>query len=111
MADANKAAAKDSDLSGVDEKKSDVSNKNHAEHESKSIVDTVKEKAAGAYTFVAGGEGDKGLVGTVKEKAAEACHFVAEKFSEATHALSGDKEAPKDKASEKTSEVKADAQK
>jgi len=107
------------------------SNKNSAEHEAKGLVETVKEKAAEAYTYVAGGEGDKGLVGTVKEKATEAYNYVAEKVSEATHAVSGEAnkevakdsnqsvgtrasaavDAVKDKANEKASGVKAEAHK
>jgi len=123
----NKTAAKDSDRSigdrighGVDavkdkfdEKKSEVSkdaNKNAAEHEAKGLVETMKEKAAEAYNYVAGaaagvagaaagvaGEGGA-IVGTVKEKATEAYNYVAEKVSEATHAVTGDanKEVAKD---------------
>jgi len=88
-------------MDGVDAVKDKIdvskeSNKNSAEHEAKSLVETVKEKAAGAYNYVAGGEGDKGLVGTVKEKATEAYNYVAEKVSEATHAVTG--EANKDVA-------------
>jgi len=96
------------------------------------LVETVKEKAAGAYNYVAGGEGEgKGLVGAVKEKATEAYNYVAEKVTEATHAVSGEAnkevakdpnqpigtrasaavDAAKDKVQEKTSECKAEAHK
>jgi hypothetical protein len=147
--EANKAAAKDSNQSvgarvshgvdavkdKVDEKKSELSkesNKDSAEHEAKGIVETVKEKAAEAYNYVAGtGEDGKGLVETVKEKASEAYNYVAEKVSEATHAVTGDAnkevakdsdqpigtrasaavDAAKDKVNEKTSEFKAETHK
>jgi len=147
--EAHKHAAKDSDRSvgdrvchGVDaakdkfdEKKCEASkesNKSSAEHEAKGLVETVKEKAAEAYNYVAGGEGEgKGLVGTVKEKATEAYNYVAEKVTEATHAVTGEAnkevakdsnqsvgtragaavDACKDKVHEKTSEVKAESHK
>lgn len=81
----------------VNEKTAEASkeaNKDAAHHEAKSLVETVKEKAAEAYAYflffcsqieivsifsynyVAGGEDGKGLVETVKEKAAEAYVFV-----------------------------------
>ncbi|CAM4927093.1 unnamed protein product [Rotaria socialis] len=75
------------------------STKSSVEQDVKNFVEAVKEKAAGAFNFVAGGEGEgKGLVGTVKEKAAEAYHYVAEKVTEATHVVTGDsnKEVIKD---------------
>jgi len=147
---AHKEGAKDSDRSvgdrlnhgvgavkdKIDEKKSEASkesNKSSAENEAKGIVETVKEKAAEAYNYVAGsGDNDgKGLVETVKEKAAEAYNYVAEKVTEVSHAVTGDAnkevakdsnqsigtragaavDAAKDKVHEKTSEVKAEAHK
>ncbi|CAF4091404.1 unnamed protein product, partial [Rotaria magnacalcarata] len=86
----------------TDENKSEAgkeSTKTSVEQDVKSFVEAVKEKAAGAFNFVAGGEGEgKGLVGTVKEKAAEAYHYVTEKVTEATHVVTGDshKEVIKD---------------
>jgi len=147
--EANKAAAKDSNRSvgdrvshgvdaakdKVDEKKAEASkdsNKDAAEQEAKGIVETVKEKAAEAYHYVAGGEdGSKGLVETVKDKATEVYEYVAEKVSAGASAVSGEAnqevakdsnqsigtragaavDAAKDKVNEKTSEVKAEAHK
>ncbi|CAF4575672.1 unnamed protein product [Rotaria sp. Silwood1] len=97
----------------VDEKKSETSkesNRNSVEHDVKSFVEAVKEKAAEAYNYVAGGEGEgKGLVGTVKEKAAEAYHYVAEKVTEATHAVAGDSHKEVAKDSNQSSGVSANA--
>jgi DNA polymerase II small subunit/DNA polymerase delta subunit B len=144
--EANKAAAKDSNQSvgdrlssgvdavkdKIDEKKAEASkesNKSSAENEAKGLVETVKEKAAEAFNYVAGGS--EGLVETVKEKATGAYNYVAEKVSEATHAVSGEAnkevakdsdqpvgtrasaavDAAKDKVQEKTSEFKAEAHK
>jgi len=96
----------------VEETKSELpkeSNKNSGEHEAKGIVETVKEKAAEAYTYVAGGEDVKGLVETIKEKATEACHYVAEKVSEAAHAVTGDTHKEVGKNSDHSVDASANA--